>query len=389
MLADYGADVIKVERLDAGDFGDRRGGLWGNLNRGKRSLAVNMDDPRGSALVRDLVRCCDVVIDNFSSRVMRNWGLDYPALCAIKPEIIAVSMSGFGASGPHQHHVSYGPTLQALAGYTWHMRHPGGEPAGWGFSYADMAAGYSAALAVLVALWHRERTGAGQYIDLAQFEALAALVGPDLLADTVQRLETGAPAASIHGRASPPLGNRSAERPAVPHGVYRCRDLPGDGPARDRWCAIAVFTEEEWAGCVRALGAPAWARDARFATLAGRLAHQDELDARLENWARERTAEAVMEAMQAEGVAAGLVANAADLCTCDPHLRARGYWVAIDAPEGRRLIFDGVPVRLSATPGRIRAPGPLLGEHTDRILCELLDLEQTAIRRLREDGVIA
>src|SRR5262249_32274132 len=156
----------------------RRGGLTGNLNRGKHSVVVNMSSPRGVELVQRLVACADVVIDNFSARVMRNWGLDYESLRRIKSDIIAVSMSGFGHSGPFRDYVSYGPTLQALSGYTLMMRHPHGPPAGWGFSYSDMAGGCTGALAVLIALWHRQRTGAGQWIDLSQFESVTALLGP-------------------------------------------------------------------------------------------------------------------------------------------------------------------------------------------------------------------
>src|SRR5262249_6543056 len=154
----------------------RRGGLTGNLNRGKQSIVINMSTPRGVDLAKRLIATADVVIDNFSARVMRNWGLDYDALRQLKPDVIAVSMSGFGHSGPYENYVSYGPTLQALAGFTLLMRHGRGEPAGWGFSYADMAGGYSGALAVLLALWHRQRTGQGQHVDLSQFENLTTLI---------------------------------------------------------------------------------------------------------------------------------------------------------------------------------------------------------------------
>src|SRR3970282_1645130 len=150
----------------------------------------------------------DVVIDNFSARVMRNWGLDYEGLKRLKPDIIALSMSGFGHTGPQRDYVSYGPTLQALSGYTLLMRHPDGEPAGWGYSYADMAGGYSGALAVLMALWHRRRTGEWQFVDLAQFETAVGLIGPALL-DVL-----------VNGRSPVPSGNRSQEGPAAPHGIY-------------------------------------------------------------------------------------------------------------------------------------------------------------------------
>lgn len=377
ILADHGAEVIKVERRNSLDEGGRRGGLTGNLNRGKRSVVVDLSTPRGVELVRALAARSDVVIDNFSARVMANWGLDYPALRGIKPDIIQIAMTGFGLDGPRNDHVSYGPTLQALAGYTQAMGHPEGEPAGWGFSYADMAAGYHAALAALIALWHRERTGEGQLVDLAQFEAVSAAIGPALL-DVL-----------VHRRASGPAGNRSPEGPAAPHGVYRCRDAAGDGPARDRWCAICVFDDAEWRRFAAAIGAPDWASHPRFAAVSGRVERQAELDGLVESWTRTRTAEDVMEILQRAGVAAGLVANAEDLCLRDEHLMARGYWAAVPTPEGETVCFDGVTARLSRTPGAIVAPGPLLGEHTDTVLRDVLGLEPAEIDRLRAAGVVA
>jgi crotonobetainyl-CoA:carnitine CoA-transferase CaiB-like acyl-CoA transferase len=368
VLADHGADVIKVERADAPDGPERRGGLFGALNRGKRSVAVDLADARGVALVRELARRCDVVIDNFSPRVLPNWGLGAAALRALEPRLIVVSLSGFGATGPLADAVSYGPTLQAQAGFTWHMRHRGGAPAGWGFSYSDMVSGASAALAVLAALWERDATGSGRAIDLAQLELLAATIAPEL-----QRVLCGA-------RVPDAYGNRAAADGAAPSGIYRCRD---DAAGGERWCAVSVSDDAEWQRCAAALGAPQWGGDARFATPAGRLAHTDELDHLLAAWMRTRAAEAAMATLQDAGVAAGVVADARDLAA-DPHLAARGYWVT---PPGGATV-DGVSVRLSATPGSIAGPAPRRGEHTDEVLRDLLSMEQSAIDCLRCDGVI-
>jgi crotonobetainyl-CoA:carnitine CoA-transferase CaiB-like acyl-CoA transferase len=376
VLADHGAEVIKVERRDTPDLGSRRAGLTGALNRGKQSLVVDMNAPQGMALVRRLIAAADVVVDNFSARVMHNWGLDYDSLRRLRPDIIALSMSGFGQTGPYRDYVSYGPTLQAMAGYSLTMRHPGGEPAGWGFSYSDTAAGHAGALAILIALWHRQRTGEGQYIDLSQFENLAALLGPSLLD------------ALVHHRVISALGNSSQEMPAGPHGVYRCADLPGDGPARDRWCAVAVFGEADWRRFRRALGNPRWATDDRFATERARLTHRTALDAHITAWTRTRRAEDVMAELQAAGIAAGVVANAADLCRRDPHVRARGYWTRINTPEGQSHEFDRPPFRMSLTPGGVQGPGPLLGEHTDAVLRRVLGLTPSALTELRAAGAI-
>ena len=372
ILADQGAEIIKIERRDTLDLGTRRGGFSGNLHRGKESTVINMADPRGIAIAQQLAAVSDVVIDNFSARVMRNWGLDYDSLKKIKPDIIAVSMSGFGHSGPHKDYVSYGPTLQALSGYTLQMRHPGQEPAGWGYSYADMTGGYSGALAVLMALWHRKQTGQGQFVDLSQFEAISSLVGPGLL-DILNNQAS-----------SQPVGNRSQEAPAAPHGVYRCQ---GD----DRWCAIAVFTEAEWQRLCQVMGQPAWTRDVRFASLADRLQHQDALDEYIEAWTQQHTAEEVMTRLQEVAIAAGLVANGEDLDR-DPQLRARGYWARLPAQEGgktQEVILDGPPFKLSKTPGYVAAPGPLLGEHTDSVLRRLLNYSDQQIAQLKAEKVIA
>ncbi|MBI3249803.1 MAG: CoA transferase [Deltaproteobacteria bacterium] len=369
ILADQGAEVVKIERRDSLDLGSRRGGFTGNLFRGKESTVINMADPRGREIARQLVAVSDVVIDNFSARVMHNWGMDYESIRQIKPDIIAVSMSGFGHTGPQKDYVSYGPTLQALSGYTLSMRHANGEPAGWGYSYADMSGGYSGALAVLMALWHRKRTGEGQFVDLSQFETIASVVGPALL-DILVNKKTLAP-----------LGNRSQEAPAAPHGVYRCA-------SEDRWCAISIFTEDEWHAFCRVVGTPAWTQESRFSSLDQRLAHQEDLDRHVEAWTRQRTAEEVMTRLQHAGVPAGIVANGEDLDR-DPQLRARGYWARVRTPEGDEVVLDGTPVKLSATPGYVAAPGPLLAEHTESVLKRLLGYSDEHIAQLKLQRIVA
>ncbi|MBI3801063.1 MAG: CoA transferase [Deltaproteobacteria bacterium] len=369
ILADQGAEVIKIERRDSLDLGSRRGGFTGNLFRGKESTVINMADPRGREIARQLVAVSDVVIDNFSARVMHNWGMDYESIRQLKPDIIAVSMSGFGHTGPQKDYVSYGPTLQALSGYTLLMRHPGKGPAGWGYSYADMSGGYSGALAVLMALWHRKRSGQGQFVDLSQFETISSVVGPALL-DVL-----------VNNATLAPFGNRSQEAPAAPHGVYRCAGI-------DRWCVITIFSESEWQAFCRVLGNPTWTREARFTTLASRLEHQDALDRYVEEWTQQHTPEEVMRRLQPAGIAAGVVANGEDLDR-DPQLRLRGYWAQVNTPEGDEVVLDGTPVKLSATPGYVAAPGPLLGEQTDTVLRRLLGYSAEHLAQLKAERVVA
>ncbi|MGO9266830.1 MAG: CaiB/BaiF CoA transferase family protein [Candidatus Binataceae bacterium] len=360
LLADYGAEVIKLERKP-GPPGSRQTGLQGDLHRDKRSIAVNMSHPRGVEIARRLAQQSDLVIDNFSARVMRGWGMDYASLSQIKPDIVCVSMSGLGHTGPRASYVSYGPTLQALSGYTLLMTEISGAPAGFGYSYADMAAGYTGALAALLALWHRRRTGRGQFVDLSQFEAVVSVVGPALLD------------IAVNGRTPEAPNYRSQELPAAPHGVYRCQPRDGNQDSDDdRWIALAVRTQSEWERFVVLLGAPAWACDLRFRTLYLRMRNQAELDTHIARWAAEQQAEDAMARLQQAGIAAGVVCNGADLCARNPQLQARDFWGTVTLSGGATTHVTGLPARLSATPGSIRTPSPLIGSANDYVLGDLL-----------------
>ena len=367
ILADHGAEVIKVERRVTLDLGERRGGLFGNLNRGKRSVILNLASPRGIDLARRLAAQSDVVIDNFSARVMAQWGLDYEGLRRLRPDVIGVGMSGFGQTGPQREYVSFGPTLQAICGHTSAIRRRGAEPAGWGFSHSDVCAGLNGALAVIAALHHRARTGEGQFIDLSQLESVAAYMGPRLL--------------DLAHEPAAPTENCSQEAPGAPHGVYRCA-------GEDRWVAIAVLDDDDWRRFAEVVGEP-WAADARFASRESRIAHADELDACVGGWTVRCAAHEIAATCQQHGIAAFTVANGEDLCAGDPHLQARGFWARVPSPEGTTVTLDGVPVKLSATPGSVEAPGPLHGEHTAQVLRERLGLGDEEIEALRTDRTIA
>jgi crotonobetainyl-CoA:carnitine CoA-transferase CaiB-like acyl-CoA transferase len=356
ILADHGAEVIKLERKP-GPPGERQRGLQGDLHRNKLSIAVNMANVRGIEVAQRLAAKSDLVMDNFSARVMRGWGMDYASLSKIKPDIICLSMSGLGHVGPRASYVSYGPTLQALSGLTRLMAEENGEPAGYGYSYADMAGGYTGALAALIALWHRRQTGRGQFVDLSQFEALVSLVGPALLD------------ISVNGRVQSPPGYNSQEMQAAPHGLYRCRPLGDDD---DRWLAISVRTQPEWDRFIAAIGSPGWAHNPEFRTLFMRMRKREQLDMHVGSWAIMQTDEHAMELLQGAGVAAGLVSNAADICARDPQLQARSFWGTVTLPDGHRTHVTGVPIKMSATPGSVRTPSPPIGSSNDYVLGELL-----------------
>jgi benzylsuccinate CoA-transferase BbsF subunit len=289
---------------------------------------------------------------------MANWGLDYASLKKIKPDIIMLSLSTMGNSGPWRDYVGFGSTIQAFSGITHLTSFPGKPPLGLGTSYADHVAGLFGCLALLGALEYRQNTGEGQYIDLSQVEAMASFLG-EAIVDYQLKGEVVA------------VGNSSDE--AAPHGVYPCK---GD----DRWCALAVFTDEEWQGFKRALGNPPWAEDKKFNTFSGRLENKARLDSLIEDWTREHSAEEVMALLQGEGVAAGVVQNAADLAQ-DHHLKERGFFVELD-----KTISEATPIRLSHAPAKYRRAAPTLGQDNDYVYGELLSISELV--NLKKQGII-
>ena len=366
LLADFGAEVIKVQPLlPEADDGFGRG-YYNTWNRNKLGITLDLDKPEGVAVARRLAGISDAVVESFTPRVMANWGLDYESLREVKPDIIMLSMSTMGATGLWRDYAGFGPTVQAFSGMTYLTSFPGRPPLGPGFSYADHVAGLVAALALLGALEYRRETGEGQYLDVSQVEAMASLSG------------SAVPGCTAGGGGLEPVGNSSSE--AAPHGVYRCK---GD----DRWCAIAVSDDSQWRGFKRALGNPAWAGDGRFATLAGRLENADELDRLVGEWTREHTAGEVMALLQREGVAAGVVQDARDLAN-DPQLKGRGFFIELDYPELGRTISDATPIRLPRTPARYRRAAPLPGQDNGYVYRKLLGMSEDELAGLEGRGVI-
>ena len=373
ILADHGAEVVKIERKNPPPLGNRKLGLQCDLHRNKVSLALNMAEPRGLEIARQLAAKSDVVMDNFSARVMRGWGMDYDSLVEVNPGIICISMSGLGHTGPRASYVSYGPTLQALSGYTMLMADANGEPAGYGYSYADMCGGYTGALAALIALWNRKRTGRGQFVDLSQFEGVTSVIGPSLMD------------ISVNNRVQEPFGYTSQEAPSAPHGVYRCRPLEDDN---DRWVAISVRTQAEWHRFVEAIGNPLLTNDPKFRTLYLRMRNREELDAHVARWTIERSAEDAMTTLQRARVAAGVVANGIDICKRDPQLRERGFWPIVKTPGNKSTHVTGIPFKLSSGSGSIRSAGPEVGENGDYVLGEILGFTQAERDELIKSGVV-
>ncbi len=384
VLADFGAEVIRVEHGQAADpirFGRpilsgkptlNNSGFFNYFNRNKKSVLLNVRHPLGMELLHRLIAVSDVVIENFSSGVLDSWELSYEAQKAINPAIIYCSVSGFGHSGRDKRFTTWGPTAQALSGLTLMSGLPGKPPAGWGYSYMDHTAGYYSAIAVMMALHHRNMTGEGQHIDISQVEAGMVLTGPAVLDYTVN--------GRSFRREGMPTGNRAWEPAMAPHNTYRCA-------GEDRWIAVACRNDAEWAAMVRAMGEPAWA-DARFETLAGRLEYQDELDARVGEWTASREDYAVMATLQAAGVPAGVCQGPSDRVERDEQFRARGWWTSMPHAElGPEAGIDGVTPRLARTPGTNRTASPLLGEHTLDVMTSLLGMTGDEFAEYTEMGV--
>ena len=372
-LAYFGAEVIKIEsrarpdtwRIREGNKDVEASLPFADHNRNKRSVTANLKTGEGRDVARRIIAMSDVVVENFSVGVMDRLALGYEELKAVKPDIIMIRLQGLGTTGPRKDYVTWGPSLMPFSGMSWLWNHPdGGAPVGSQTSYPDYIVSVHMAFVLMAALHHRANTGEGQLIDIAQGEVTASLIGPALLDGLV------------NGRAAKPLGNGSRRR--APHGCYPCR---GD----DAWCVVSVGDEEEWRRFCAATGHGAALGDERFATADRRLANAVALDALVSEWTREWSPREVMEALQAHGVTAGMVADGTTLVT-DPHLRSRSSVVAHEHPRQGRLTLPGIVMKLSETPGEIRRHAPLLGQDTHDVLHGLLGLTDEEIRNLEEAG---
>ncbi len=383
LLADLGAEVIKVEsavRLDShrqttypdNEPGERfwdRGGTFYSENRGKLGMTLDLRHPDAVAAFRDLVRVSDVVMENFTPRVMRAFGLDYEALRQVRPDVIMLSSTGYGHSGPWANFRAVGPTTEAASGLAAVTGYPGGAPVMADIPYTDYVAAEQAVLAILLALYRRRRTGRGGCIDLSQVEAQAALAG-ELFLD-----------AAANGTPATPRGNRHPVM--APHGFFPCS---GD----DRWIAIAVSSDAEWRGLQAAMDGPAWAADPRYETAAGRLKHTGELEERLSEWTRGHESMALMRLLQARGVPAGAVLDARDLVT-NEQLRARGFFEWAEHPPETGIEpkpYPGVPWRFSASDRGARRPAPALGEHNEHVLRDVLGYSAARVAEVSASGAL-
>jgi crotonobetainyl-CoA:carnitine CoA-transferase CaiB-like acyl-CoA transferase len=367
-LADFGADVIKVETGKYPPGREPNSPSYGEVNRNKRPITLNFQTPEGRELLKRLVAISDVVVENFSSRVMAKYALDYEHLCAVRPDLIMVSLPGFGRSGPHGRYVSFGGPLMAYTGMSLLWGYPDSPPdARVKVAQPDYISAATQTLAVTAALHHRARTGQGQYIEIAQVEAAIASLEPVYLDYFA------------NGRVAEPRGNRDPN--AVPQGCYPCLGY-------EAWCVVSCPTDAQWRAFAALLGEEQLADDPRFKTAADRWQHHDELDDLISARTREWRPHQLMRAAQAVGVAAGVVQTAEDLWR-DVQLRARDYTVMMPHPDLGMVEHPGMTVRFHATPGYIQRPVGRLGEANDAVFRGLLGLSTDDIAHLTEAGVIA
>ena len=379
-LADHGATVVHLESRSRPDgfrthyppykdniYGLNRSGLFALCNNDKLDVTLNLKKaPRATELAKRIVAWSDVVIENFSPGTMKRLGLDYESLRKVKPDLIMLSSSNLGQTGPHANHPGFGSQLSSLAGFTNLIGYADGPPQMLYGPYIDYIAVAYGAVAILAALDHRDRTCNGQHIDLAQYESGLQFLTP-LLLDY-----------KVNGRVGVRNGNRDPA--AAPHGAYPCK-------GEDSWCVMSIFSEAEWQTLCRVMENPAWTQEKRFATLEARKKHEDELDGRIGQWTVQFTARDLIDRLQDAGLRAGLVNTMRDLFS-DPQLTHRTQWVELEHPEIGQMHYQRPPFLLTKTPPGPRNRDPLLGEHNEVFYKEMLSLPEKDYRELVEEGVI-
>lgn len=350
---------------------------FNDTNPNKKSITVNLRSEKGLAVIKRLVAVCDVVVENFSPKALRSWGLGYDVLREIKPDIVYVSHSGLGHTGRQSDYTMMGPTAQAFSGMTFSSGLPDKPPAGWGWSILDDLGGTAMANCVLGALYRRNQTGLGQHVDLSQMLNGVTLNGPALLDVTVNgrasRRKGFPPGNRAHWPGTPLLNNYRGPTVA-PHNAYRAR-----GGGYNDWCAIVCLDDAEWRRFVAVMGSSDWAGDRRFDSGLGRLTHQEELDLNIEAWTLTHDKYAVMELCQAAGVRAMPVQSSLDRVKNDPQLRHRALFTELDHPVLGRRKFQNAPFALSQTPAVNVSAAPLVGQHTQEILEGLLGLSHDEV----------
>jgi crotonobetainyl-CoA:carnitine CoA-transferase CaiB-like acyl-CoA transferase len=379
-MANMGATVVHVESSTRPDLtrvsypykdfeaGINRSAFFTLYNDSKYGITLNLKIPQAVEVARKLVYdWANVVADAHLPGHMEQWGLDYESLRKKKPDIIHVATALQGKWGKYSSMPGHGMAGVSLAGFTEITGWPDREPSiPWG-AYSDFVTFPHMVTSLVAALIHRRKTGKGQYIEISQQESTLQFLAPPLM-DYM-----------INGRVMSRVGNRSPH--AAPHAIYRCK---GEG---EKWCAIAVETEDEWRSFCAVIGSPQWTKDPRFATLEGRKENEDELDELVEKWTAEHPPEEVMNALQGAGVPAGMALSGEDL-VADPQLNHRGTHVILEHPEIGPHIYQPPPYRFSKTPNEPSMPAPCMGQHNEYILKDVLGMSDEEVADLLIAGAL-
>lgn len=398
-LADFGAEVIKIEysahpdviRVAAphppGQETDLNAGGWSNnMNSSKLCLGLNLGHPRAKEVYDRLILASDIVWENFSPRTTERLGLNYEDYARLKPDLIWVDQPMQGLIGPDKYTAGFGSLITPLGGLSYSSGFGHRPPVGTGTNYTDYVINPGHLLIpVLAALRYRKRTGKGRHIVMAQYASAASV------------LETAILDYTVNDRIQSRDGNRIPY--AAPHGCYPCKGDdravtyvsalgPAAGVKDDRWCAIAVFSDDEWSAFCGVIGNPPWTTDPRFSTLEARKQNEDDLDRLVQEWTITRSPEEVMVLMQQAGVPAGVVQDAEDLLVSDAHLRTRGYYVYLDHSVTGHSAYDGIAYRLSETPGELSRAAPRIGEHTEYVCREILGMTEEEVNEYLTEEVL-
>lgn len=377
-LAHLGADVIRLESAGRADLYRRlpthalgiepsldTAGMFNQWHQGKRSVAVDLSQPRGIELAKEFVAKCDVVVQNFATGVMERMGLGYEVLKAVNPQIILASVSGYGQVGPYREYMGYGPAMPPLTGLAASTGFVGGGPEEFGISMPDPTAGITAALAVASALERREQTGVGEHLDIALWDATAVLAAEGWMQY------------AMNGTQPERIGNRDPHM--SPHGCFHCA-------GEDDWISLACTDDADWFKLAAQIDS-ALVNDPRFRTLATRKANEDELEAIVTTWTREQDRWALTRRLQEQGIAAFPSFTPEDIVN-DPHLNERGYIERLEHPAVGARAHAGIPWRLARRPNGVQRPSPCLGQHTDEVLSEVLGYNEAQIAALRETKLL-
>lgn len=379
ILADAGAEVIKIESAKRPDVlrfvapfkdgvkGINRSGYFANRNSSKKSFQLDMSQEKSKTLIKELVKTADIVSNSFTAGTMEKWGLGYDELKKVKEDIIFISMPMQGTTGPHKDFSGFGAMMNALIGLNHLTGLPTREPIGTGTNYPDHIPNPThGAFAILSALRYRNKTGKGQYVELAQTESALGILAVAVME-------------AANNQTSPIRRGNFVEY-AAPNEAYRCQ---GD----DEWCVISCQTEEHWNTFVKVTGIFEFIDNPKFATLEDRKQNIHLLNEIINNWTMQYTANEVMEILQQAGVPSGIIQNAKNLIDEDPHLKYRNHFIKIEHPEMGETLYNNAPYKLTSTPINIQKPAPLIGADTEWVCKNILKMSDTEFNKLKEEGI--